>query len=294
MPRTTRFSPQDFETMKSLYAQGQSTKQIAVQFKTDGGTIYHHLERMGTEFRTPSQSKKQYSIQETLLEQIDTEEKAYWLGFLFADGYVGSEQGTIALWLNEKDKDHVEAFGAFLQSTYPVRTDAKRTSCGISITSKKMHEDLIRWGCTPRKSLALRFPSFLPFSLHSHFIRGYFDGDGSAFLSKHGNKPNISFLGNYEFLEALENRVFFGTNINGNFYKHIRSEAYYLIYRGKFKAASIGEWLYHDAHFWLERKRAVVNQFPSPIDMRRRGNASTAGNVSQQTIHQYIEAQKGV
>jgi hypothetical protein len=251
--------------MKALYAQGQSTKQIAVQFGADGGTIYHHLERMGIEFRTPSQSRRQYSVQETIFEQIDTEERAYWLGFLFADGYIGNEgtgRGRVAVWLSEKDKSHVKAFGEFLQSTYPIRTDAQRKACGISIVSDKMRDDLIRWGCTPRKSLALRFPP-LPLHLCSHFIRGYFDGDGSAYISGQSKTPNISLLGNYEFLEALDLQVFFGTNVNGTFHKHTRSAAYYLLYRGEFKAASVGKWLYQDAHVWLERKREIIAQFPA-------------------------------
>lgn len=123
MPRISRFSSQDFDAMRSLYAQGQSTKQIAILFGTDGGTIYHHLERMGLEFRTPSQSKKQYSVREDAFAQVDTEAKAYWLGFLYADGCVRDERGkgSVALWLSEKDKDHLETFGEFLQSTYPIK-----------------------------------------------------------------------------------------------------------------------------------------------------------------------------
>jgi len=220
---------------------------------------------MGIEFRTPSQSRKLYSVRETVFEQIDTEEKAYWLGFLLADGYVGDEhtgRGRIELWLSEKDKGHIEAFGEFLQSTYPIRADAKRKACGISIASDKMHDDLIRWGCVPRKSLVLRFPP-LPFPLCVHFIRGYFDGDGSAFLSGTSKAPTISLLGNYEFLEAVDIQVFFGTNVNGTFHKHTKSAVYYLIYRGEFKAISVGKWLDHDAQAWLERKREIIAQFPA-------------------------------
>lgn len=123
-----------------------------------------------------------------------------------------------------------------------------------------MRDDLIQWGCTPRKSLALRFPP-LPIPLCSHFIRGYFDGDGSAFVSGHGKTPNISLLGNYEFLETVEIQVFIGTNVNGTFHRHTKSEAYYLAYRGEFKAANVGKWLYHDATHWLERKRDSIAQF---------------------------------
>lgn len=43
----------------------------------------------------------------TYFENIDTEEKAYWLGFLYADGYVNANEDKIELCLAEKDFHHL-------------------------------------------------------------------------------------------------------------------------------------------------------------------------------------------
>ena len=51
-----------------------------------------------------------YYRNSNIFEKIDTEEKAYWLGFLYADGYVDPERGEIILGLAEKDKEHINKF----------------------------------------------------------------------------------------------------------------------------------------------------------------------------------------
>lgn len=49
-----------------------------------------------------------------IFENIDTEEKAYWLGFLYADGCVGSKESKVELSLAEKDLRHMEKFRSFI------------------------------------------------------------------------------------------------------------------------------------------------------------------------------------
>jgi hypothetical protein len=257
------FQAQELATLEALYQSGLTSIQLAEHYHCDPSTIQSWLKKLGC-IRDASQCKKIYQAKEDVFETIDTEEKAYWLGFLYADGCVMNvgRRGRVILYLSEKDISRLKAFSHCLESTYPIRTDAKRKACGISLASDKMRDDLIRWGCIPRKSLHLSFPA-LPFHLCPHFIRGYYDGDGSAFVSKCGKTPNISLLGNIEFLETVELYVFYGTNVNGSFHKHSspRSDVYYLIYRGEFKTTSVGKWLYKDAHVWIDRKRERVDHF---------------------------------
>ena len=54
----------------------------------------------------------------------------------------------------------------------------------LAIVSDKLSSALSKLGGTPRKSLTLEFPKFIPKHLMSHFIRGYFDGDGSVWNGK--------------------------------------------------------------------------------------------------------------
>lgn len=112
-----------------------------------------------------------------IFENIDTEEKAYWLGFLYADGSVGLDRDSIELSLKHSDSDHLEKFKKFLDCTNPVHINSIR--CRITVGSKKIREDLIKWGCTPKKSFTIRYPERLEAKYNSAFIRGFFDGDGS-------------------------------------------------------------------------------------------------------------------
>ena len=113
-------------------------------------------------------------------ETIDTEEKAYWLGFLYADGYVSNTEARIELGLAEKDLHHVEKFKNFIGLNNKICYKAGTKSYRYGFRSQSCKDDLIKQGCVPQKSLILKFPTSeqVPEYLIRHFLRGYFDGDG--------------------------------------------------------------------------------------------------------------------
>jgi len=271
---------------------GESTKEIAACFGTDGGTVYDRLKIMGVTFRSPSASKRIYKVNEDAFSTIDTEATAYWLGFLCADGTVWGNR-YVALWLQEKDANHVERFRQFLDCEHPMRFDQKRKATGITVASRTLYDGLIKQGCAPRKSLKLSFPTIAP-ELESHFIRGYFDGDGSAYFG--GGTPTISFVGNRDFLEAIRFRINTAMNGNGRLHPQGRSAAWYLTYRGQFQVPVIRDGLYQSATVWLPRKRERLDGYAPG---KRKGYPTAvryhfAGNVSADTIRRDIEAQKGI
>lgn len=141
---------------------------------------------------------------------IDSEEKAYWLGFMYADGYVtGSVMGVK---LHIKDIDHLQKFREDIQSQHTIGTYVMKSGfanangtpyCSLTIKDKQLVQDLNDCGVTYNKSKTLVFPTedVVPSHLIHHFIRGYFDGDGSVYASS--ATPSISFEGTKEFLERL-------------------------------------------------------------------------------------------
>ena len=93
-------------------------------------------------------------------EIIDTEEKAYWLGFLYADGCISKNQNIIQIALKRADKTHLEKFREFIGNTNNKITYSKNTkSYRFCFNSKKIKQDLIKLGCIPAKSLTLKFPT---------------------------------------------------------------------------------------------------------------------------------------
>lgn len=148
---------------------------------------------------------------EYIFDSIDTEEKAYWLGFIFADGCIssfdseGKNRHTVELSLKESDKEHLDKFNKFVEHediNHVKINKAKCTNNGVicnrcrwSVRNKHLWEILNSYGCTPKKSLILKFPSlsiFKDYSLIKHFIRGYWDGDGClSYQDKEHKKADI-------------------------------------------------------------------------------------------------------
>jgi hypothetical protein len=134
-------------------------------------------------------NNSKYSIDETYFSNIDTQEKAYFLGFLYADGCVSQlPRYTITTSIKVIDIKVLEDMKTALKSEHPVKQYERMGGLYVHFTfnSKQIHTDLIKHGCVPAKSKTVSFPEFLlsDDKLLSSFITGYFDGDGSIIIGK--------------------------------------------------------------------------------------------------------------
>ena len=106
---------------------------------------------------------------ENIFDNIDTEEKAYWLGFIFADGYIETQKPNMKysfeICLSCKDKHHLEKFNIFMQHknmNIKVYThldkiaNKERTNARWIVANKHLWNTLNNLGCTPQKSLTLK------------------------------------------------------------------------------------------------------------------------------------------
>jgi hypothetical protein len=209
-------------------------------------------------------------------EVIDSEAKAYWLGFLYADGCVYrcvsetriggkliKRSETDKLTLSIVDYEHLEKFKVALQAEQNIytRTDT-RTDCVYSYIvfhSIKLCNDLEQLGCVQKKSLILKFPSDdqVPSHLRRHFIRGYFDGDGCISFQKRRYPSGfykyirISFLGTYEFISRLKEILQVHHSIGKP------SKIYSLEITGS-SAKAILQYMYDDCTVALDRKKVMT------------------------------------
>lgn len=148
-------------------------------------------------------------------EIIDSSEKAYWLGFIAADGCVytrnnGTNSDFILINLSRKDKEHLESFKQFMNSNVKIQDHIQTTGFSnnsemskIVFNSHAMAQDLIDKGVTSRKSLTLKPPK-IDKKYYLPFILGYFDGDGSISYSEQG-AYSISIVGTKELLTWINN-----------------------------------------------------------------------------------------
>lgn len=156
---------------------------------------------------------------ERIFDSIDSEEKAYWLGFIFADGYIYSAPLTktkgridynFELCLKGEDKDHMQKFANFIGYSKELKvTKADKnghTRCRVCLSSKHLWETLYNLGCIPNKSLTLQFPDEKIFSNKKYiidFIRGYFDGDGwISYTNKEHTGMSMGMLGTKDFINS--------------------------------------------------------------------------------------------
>lgn len=168
-----------------------------------------------------------YTYNESYFEKIDSHEKAYWLGFLYADGCITRfyrneklKSMSLELTLKSDDEDHLYKFLKCLESNVPIQHKTiknKYYASRLVINCTKMCRDLINLGCTPQKSLTLTFPNekILSEKYISSFICGYFDGDGgvhygeSIVFNKNRNKEYLQysyscyFCGTQSFLNSI-------------------------------------------------------------------------------------------
>ncbi len=206
---------------------------------------------------------------DTLFEKIDNSEKAYWLGFLYADGCVTynvvKKIYSTSISLAIKDYSHLEKLSVFLKHPGNIKIIKKTNACGLALGSKKISEDLIKLGCIPRKSLVLKFPNNnqLPKEFVNDFLRGYFDGDGCLSLSKNDVSFKLSILGTKEFLQEISN-MYGGTPILKD-KRHLHN-TYYLRFRTKEALLFLSD-IYKDSDIYLSRK---LEKYLQLIDKRNK------------------------
>ena len=66
---------------------------------------------------------RKYNCNYDYFKEIDTEDKSYWLGFLYADGSIHKTKHTIDLVLSINEKEHLYKFNNYLESTYPIKIE---------------------------------------------------------------------------------------------------------------------------------------------------------------------------
>ena len=263
-----RFTMHEQEMICKLYQQDYPSTKIAKILKTYPSSVLYVLEKHGIKRRSQSQAQRKHKVDEHFFEEIDTPEKAYWLGFIYADGTIVETNNMLAIAISEKDAQHLEKFRKAIKTTYPIRyvDNTKPTPSGrakrrklayIHIYSEKIYNDL---KCIGVKE---KFPScdFQKWHNLSHFVRGFFDGDGCLWFDKRRkgvNQVNVEFCGDNHFLEELQKRINRNVGIYhkaGGIRKAVNSNIWRLSYYGE-SAFRLLIWMYKDStpDIRLERK----------------------------------------
>lgn len=213
------------------------------------------------------------TCQRDFFNVIDTEEKAYWLGFIFADGYISyseknMQKGQLAttyctgIKLKWSDKEHLKKFNKSISGNYKVFKEVvhpdgfrKQTTeaAKILVYSQQMYNDLNKY-FDRDKTYTAKFPD-IPDDLMRHFVRGYFDGDGCFTFTE--KTFDIEFLGaSKDFHDGLKkalakNGFNFICETKQN--KNGTNMHYIYMHRNKDKCSFL-DWIYYGCTIYLDRK----------------------------------------
>lgn len=215
---------ENYDEIVDLYNnQAISLTQIANKYHMDRKQLSKDLKKRGITIRKDGKKP----IDSHFFDDIDTKEKAYWLGFLYADGYVQANNrgNVLEIGLQEKDIEHLYKFRSAIKSKHSIsvktvnlintNNDELTThkEVRISFHDTQICNKLIEHGCVPNKSFILSFPENIPDNLMSHFIRGHFDGDGCIYRVNETSRYCISIVSASEnFVKDYYN--FFKDNLN--------------------------------------------------------------------------------
>lgn len=199
------------------YKELNSLRKVGVKFNCSPEGVANILYNSGYKIN----ELIRYFCNDDLFKE-ETEKSFYWAGFLAADGCVKiSKKGhhSLSLGLSLKDKNHVEKFKNDINfdgkiHDFIVKSNKRNKNWNdsfkseLTISSKIIFDDLAKFNIVPRKSLIYTFPEWLvDHPLVNHFMRGYFDGDGSFYKMLGKNKKTeqeyFSLRGTSEFLTVF-------------------------------------------------------------------------------------------
>ena len=264
-----------------FYKNGQSCKKISLIYNVSESCVKTYLKLYGIEIKNLRESHLKKKFNENFFDIINTEEKAYWLGFMYADGNIrknihkkGYESYVISL--NQSEKEPLEKFinsinGKNIKISQRL-TKENKLIFSIVLNSKILYNGLNSKGCVPNKSLILKYPANITKKLENHFIRGYFDGDGSVYQLRNMvkfknhvaiyNSGGITICGTFEFLTELKKRLQFLQNNGKNITKENRriSNTWSLRFDSIKRLTIFYNYLYQDSIIYLQRKKDKFEQ----------------------------------
>lgn len=238
-----------------------SVRRLSKLYKIEERQISRILKSNGVKIRAYSPPQV-YKHDEEYFETIDSHDKAYWLGFLYADGclyYANGINPVLSIELQEGDHFHLNKLKYYLRSDHPISSYSKGL-VALRVYSMKLCKDLESHGMIQRKSKKVRFPfNSMHRKYYRSFVRGVFDGDGCININKNGAAFFSISSGSEKFLEeirgVIESELGFKRSII-----HKNKTCYALAYGGNVQVVKLRDWLYQDRSIFLTRKRVEFDK----------------------------------
>lgn len=285
--RTThnkRYTRRQWDEMLAAYTAGNSFESAAAIHGADPSALSKKARTRGIPTRSPADPIYAKVVADTTrFAAIEAEADAYWLGFLFTDGYVTGGT-TVGLSLSHRDHSHVEKFADYMGWAHRPRVerggpngfDKGRTLYSrAAIWCPQVVANLASFGMVGPKTWTIR-PWDGPLDLMRHFWRGCFDGDGGICVK--GHQPQMSFVGNEAMVDGICDFIRSQTGIRG--YRSSKPAVgkesaaaglrlHFASWGGNLGCRAVAELLYADATVALDRKQAIAEGMRNYVGPQR-------------------------
>lgn len=243
----------------------------AKKFKIGKNTLYNYLKEKNL-IKSIGIYQKDISYNEKFFDNIDTEEKAYWLGFIMADGYTRlnkkNNPAQTSIEISKRDIEILNAFKDSINSNHIIRERSRRTVtgkiseiCSITVSSEHLTSKLISYGVVPNKTY-IGYINEEVFNdneeLIFHYLRGYSDGDGTINKNR-GSYVFKLVIKSESILNTISNWIKKYCNIEPKIKLQSDSlgSAYRLSIQNKKEYFIFLDKLYKNANIYLDRKYQI-------------------------------------
>lgn len=261
---------QDKKWLEEKVKELKHASLIAEECGVSHDAINYWIKKFGIEkYQYRRMSARTHTLDIDYFDEIDTEEKAYWLGFAMADGCITqtdkkypANRFHFCLKNDNGELEHLRKFNSAINSDYEIKVrlvlnkkkDFESEICELRINSKPFVQNLQKHGISMNKTGFEHIPGSVPPHLKRHFIRGYYDGDGSLTKSKALRICSSSKRILEQINNAIESEL--GNEFAFKIYEvNTYKKPFYTIdSRNSKKNRAFLSWMYSDSSIYLDRK----------------------------------------
>jgi len=264
---------------KDDYLGGMTVIAIGKKYNCNQVTVSKYLKKQGVYITPVPPAIKKYSCDKDFFKSIDTEVKAYWLGFILAEGWLSESidlrKKTIkpnyrmGIELSTSDEAHLELFKEAVKSTAVISRRSRQgknkiinLSC-LRIGDTSFCVNLAKYTGVGSKSRTIKMPD-IPSEFKRDLIRGFFDGEGSVYIQSAGRQRTVSITSNAKsFLQQIADELDFPVKI----YRYgSKFDCFKLVISKQEFLLKFYTYLYSGASIYLPRKRLKFEELSRLIE----------------------------
>lgn len=297
--RADFWTDSEIETLKKCISDGLFMPDILKVINRSEKCIFNKMHELDLHFREKTEIEKSlyrraYSVDDNYFSTIDSQKKAYWLGWFITDGYVITKLNTerqgnvnvnhLGLHLQKNDLNVLEELRNDLKSDYPISFRNKRESfyyvnkitqkgnliqsnesCTFEFSSAKMIQDLAKYGIHQNKTYDVVFPKELDGKYYPGFIAGVISGDGCIDIKKNRNTYILrcTIAGNLDLVQNIHSILVkeIGVNADKKIFRYEHTAQLYRLELNQTETIALYNWLQKNGISLMERKNKLIEEF---------------------------------